>query len=160
MADAMAAPSQQHNHQLHMLCPSAQPLHFFLRTPLTFCIYPSSRAWFVFCRYCGKRSRKDNIARHCDRLHRKDAALLKLNQVPTHKAWADDWHDRVTHADPVWVNVEDDESSVASDRIRDREMPDDDGSSGMEDEQSEQEDPNAGAAEDVLADDDEEVIEE
>ena len=87
----------------------------------------------MFCRYCGKRSRKDNIARHCDTQHRKDAALLKLHQVPTHKAWADDWQDRVTNADPVWVNIEDDESSISSDRIIEQEMPDDDGGSDIDD---------------------------
>ena len=47
----------------------------------------------------------------------------------------------MTHADPVWVNVEDDESSVASDRIIDQEDPSDDGGSGMDDELSDQEDP-------------------
>ena len=60
----------------------------------------------------------------------------------------------MTHADPVWVNVEDDESSVASDRIIDQEDPGDDGGGGMDDELSDQEDPNAGAVDDIPADDD------
>ena len=54
-------------------------------------------------------------------------------------------------ADPVWVNIEEDESSISSDRIRDQEMPDGDGASGMNDEQSIKEDPNADAADDVPA---------
>ena len=39
-------------------------------------------------------------------------------------------------SDPVWVNIEEDDSSLSSDRIIEQEMPDEDGGSGMDDDQS------------------------
>ena len=55
----------------------------------------------------------------------------------------------MTHADPVWVNVEDDESSVSSARIIDQEASGEDGSSDVDDEHPVQLEPIDGPADDV-----------
>ena len=75
-------------------------------------------------------SRKDNLARHCQRLHRRYGAYLTVDGVTSHEPWHVNWHQMVLHPNPVWVTVGDDESSVSSDRIIDQEDPEDDGGGG------------------------------
>jgi hypothetical protein len=79
--------------------------------------------------------------RHCQRAHCKDAAYLRVDQVPTKKAWHKDWHQIMMNPEPVFVNIEDPESSVSEDRIIDQDMSVADGVSRGEDAGSEQVDP-------------------
>ena len=132
LLDAVAAPFHQLQHRRlrHQLTPP--PLHSFHRTYLTLCFYPLNRAWLVFCRYCGRMSRKDNLSRHCQKQHCKYAAYLKVDGVPSHEPWHENWQQMVLHPNPVWVTVGDDESSISSSRIINQPASEDDGG-GSED---------------------------
>jgi hypothetical protein len=63
------------------------------------------REWLVFCRHCGERTRKDNMARHCGEIHGSHALYLrKKDGNPAHPCRLD-WKIKLINPGSIWMRV-------------------------------------------------------
>ena len=58
------------------------------------------REWIVFCRICAKKSRLDNLARHCRAIHGSHPRFLKRGQEPIRPFYVD-WQLRMMNPEPT-----------------------------------------------------------